>query len=218
MSYQFQAPGPAPQQHPLDYWLASGMAGMSGTAQDSLPSALRDMAWNRGQLLGLGAACTGTGAAMAGASLLVLLLDGAAVASVIFLCLAAVLLGSAVAVRGLLRRPPKVTPMMQSRAPGKFSSGLGFAAFMSVVFGVGLFPVVGPLLREGPLQLLGFVAAYALMLLVTGSLFAAPAYFSQNARRLFRQQISKDPGLRRFLEEMALTWRDPRGARQFGPL
>lgn len=215
MSHQFQYSEHAPRQFPLDYWISGGTAQL---APDSTPSALRDMAWNRGQLVGLAAACFGTACSAFGAFLLVLALGGPIGMVFTFAGMGASLLGVSLALRAKANRVPKISPMMGSRAPGKFSSGLGFAAFLFLVFGAGLFPVVSPLLQEGPGHFFGFVAAYMLLLVATGSLFAAPAYFSQHARDHFRSRIAADPELRRSLESLSLTWQDPRGNRSFGPL
>jgi hypothetical protein len=51
-----------------------------------------------------------------------------------------------------------------------------------------------------------------------GSVFAVPSYFIEHARRDFLADISADPQLRAALEEMSVTWRDPVGTREFGPL
>jgi hypothetical protein len=176
------------------------------------------MAWNQGQLRGLSVAFGGSGAALAAAALLTLVLGGPAVAVVLFAAVGLILMGVAVPAARKQRGVPKVRAVMQSRAPGKFASGLGLAAFMSVVFGIGLFPVVAPLLNGGPVQVLAFVVAYALMLVVTVSLFALPAYFSEHAREHFRRRIETDPQLRGYLENMALTWQDSQGGKTFGPL
>ncbi|MDR6506619.1 hypothetical protein [Arthrobacter oryzae] len=51
-----------------------------------------------------------------------------------------------------------------------------------------------------------------------GGVFAVPSYFIEHARRDFLADISADPQLRAALEEMSVTWRDPVGTREFGPL
>ncbi|AFR29900.1 hypothetical protein [Arthrobacter sp. Rue61a] len=215
MSQQFPYPEQTPHHVPLDYWIASGPALM---APSSAPSVLRDMAWNRGQYLGLAVACLGAAGSMLGAALLVLLLAGNIGVVIAFACVGLLLVCIAAGLRSTLNKVPRIRPVLGSRAPGKFSSGLWFAAFLSLIFGIGLFPVVSPLLERGPGHVLGFIAAYALLLLATVSLFAAPAYFSQHAREHFRARIGADPELRRSLEAMSLTWRDPAGNRPFGPL
>ncbi|VXC73128.1 conserved membrane hypothetical protein [Arthrobacter sp. 9V] len=215
MSQQFQYPEQPNRQASLDYWIASGPAAM---APVSAPSVLRDMAWNRGQYLGLAVACLGAAVSMFGTALLVLMLAGSIGVVVSFAGMGLVLLLIAALLRSKLNQVPRIRPVMGSRAPGKFSSGLGLAAFFSVIFGVGLFPVVSPLLDEGPAHIIGFFAAFLLLLLATGSLFAAPAYFAQHAREHFRRRIAADPQLRRALEEMSVTWHDPAGNRPFGPL
>lgn len=213
MSQQFPSPGQGPQQVPLDYWISTGRM-----VPDTVPSVLRDMAWNRGQFLGLAVACLGTAVSLLGAALLVLVLGGSPGVVISFAVVGVALFCVAAGLRARLQGVPKVRPVMASRAPGKFSSGVGLAVFLSAILGVGLFPVVNPLLHEGAGQALGFVAAYALLLLATGCLFAAPAYFSEHAREHFRRRIASDPELRRELEAMSLSWDDPQGNKQFGPL
>ena len=215
MSQQFHSPGHHSRQYPLDYWLSRDVA---RATPEGTQSVLRNMAWNQGQWRGLAVACGGSGAALLAAALLILILGGPAVGIVLFAVAGLGLLGGAVLALQKLRGVPRIKAVMQSRAPGKFSSGLGLAAFLAVVFGIGLFPVVAPLLQGGPLQVLAFVAAYALMLVVVVSLFAVPAFFSEHAREHFRRRIDADPQLRRYLEEMALTWQDNQGGRSFGPL
>lgn len=215
MSQQFHSPGHQSGQYPLDYWLSRDFARV---APEGTQSVLRNMAWNQGQWRGLSVAFGGSGAALLAAALLILVLGGPAVAVVLFAVAGLFLLGGAVLASRKLRGVPRIKAVMQSRAPGKFSSGLGLAAFLSVVFGIGLFPVVGPLLQEGPVHAVAFVAAYALMLVVTVSLFAVPAYFSEHAREHFRRRIDADPQLRGYLENLALTWQDNQGGRAFGPL
>ena len=216
MTTQPYARPSAPRQFPLSYWIAEEIP---PSAQALTPSALREMAWNFGQIRGLAAACVGVGAACLGGAGLTLLADPAPVALLVGLLIA----GAALVVTGVLlrrrvqHRVPSVRPVMASRAPGRLSSGIGLTVFLSAVLGVLLLPAAISL-AAGPGGMAAVVAMYGLFLVATSSIFALPAYFMQHARRDFRAAILADPELRSALEAMSPVWTDPVGNREFGPL
>ncbi|MDQ0075420.1 hypothetical protein [Arthrobacter oryzae] len=88
---------------------------------------------------------------------------------------------------------------------------------MLIFAGIG-YPLASRLLERGP-EGGALLLGYAVMTLVfIGSVFTVPSYFLEHARRDFLADISAEPQLRAALEEMSLTWRDPVGTREFGPL
>lgn len=208
---------PQPRQRELDYWLSDESARF---APPGVTTALRAMAWNRSQQRGLAGAALGAGTALAGSGLLAVAAGGGpgllAALSGPGIALAAV----GIVMSGRIRRRtvPRVAMTAPSRAPSKFRSGLGLGVFFAVVFGVVLYPLAAVLLERGPgggLLLLGFAAMF---LVLIGSIFTLPSYFMEHAVRDFRADIAASPELRRALEELSLTWRDPAGSREFGPL
>lgn len=216
MTTQPHARPSAPRQFPLSYWISEEV---QPSAQALAPSALREMAWNFGQVRGLAAACLGVGAACLGGAALTLLASPAAVAVLLGLLLAGTaLIGTGVLLRRRAKhRVPSVRPVMASRAPGKLSSGIGLTLFLSAVLGVLLLPAAISL-AAGTGGMAAVVGMYALFLVATSSIFALPAYFMQHARRDFRAAILADAELRSALEAMSPVWTDPVGSREFGPL
>ena len=218
MTHHPHAPQFEPRRHALSYWISEDA---SRLASPLTPSALRDMAWNRGQYRGLAAACLGVGTACLGASVLALAAGEAAIPAFVGLLLAGiVLLALGGMVRGRLRKPlvPSTEPVMASRAPGKLSSGIGLTLFLTLVLGVLLLPLALPLVELGLGGMVRLVVGTVLFLLALASMFAAPAYYMEHAKRDFRSEIAGDPQLRSALEAMSLQWKDPRGFREFGPL
>lgn len=216
MTTQPHARPSAPRQFPLSYWIAEEV---QPSAQSLAPSALREMAWNFGQVRGLAAACLGVGAACLGGAALTLFASPAAAGVLLGLLIAGtVLIGTGVLLRRRAKhRVPSVRPVMASRAPGKLSSGIGLTLFLSAVLGVLLLPAAISL-EAGRGGMAAVVAMYALFLVATTSIFALPAYFMQHARRDFRAAILADAELRSALEAMSPVWTDPVGTREFGPL
>lgn len=208
---------PQPRQRELSYWLSDEAARY---APDGVATALRSMAGNRGQRRGLAAAAVGAGAAFTGLGILGWATSGSPGFLIglsgpgMVLALIEVLM-----FRRLQRhRPPKVFEMLPSRGPGNFKSGLLTAIFFTVVFGAIFSPLSGRLLERSPEGVV-LLAGYAVMVMMFFvSVFAAPAYFIEHAARDFRAEIESSPELRRTLEEMSLTWTDPVGTREFGPL
>lgn len=216
MTTQPHARPSAPRQFPLSYWISQEI---QPSSQALAPSALREMAWNFGQVRGLAAACLGVGAACLGGAALTLLASPAAAGVLLGLLIAGtVLTGTGVLLRRRAKhRVPSVRPVMASRAPGKLSSGIGLTLFLSAVLGVLLLPAAISL-EAGSGGMAAVVAMYALFLVATTSIFALPAYFMQHARRDFRAAILADAELRSALEAMSPVWTDPVGSREFGPL
>jgi hypothetical protein len=208
---------PQPRQRELGYWL-SEEAGRFAPA--GVTTALRAMAWNRSQQRGLAGAALGTGVSLAGSGLLAVVSGGGPglLAGLSGPGIALVLVGALMFRRIRQRRVPRVVEAAASRAPSKFSSGIGLGAFFAVVFAVVLYPLAGLLLDRGPVGGI-LLAGYAtLFLLLIGSIFTLPSYFMEHARRDFRADIAASPELRQALEQMSLTWQDPVGSREFGPL
>jgi hypothetical protein len=205
------------RQRALSYWLSEDA---SRLASPLTPSALRDMAWNRGQYRGLATACLGVGAACVGASFVAVAAEEPAIPAVGLMLAGIVLLVAGGMVRGRLRKRlvPNTEPVMASRAPGKLSSGIGMTVFLSLVLGVLLLPLALPLMEMGFGGKVRLVIGAVLFLLAVASLFAVPAYFMQHAWRDFRRDIAADPQLRSALEAMSVEWKDPKGLREFGPL
>ncbi|MET4144115.1 hypothetical protein [Arthrobacter sp. UYCo732] len=207
---------PTPRQRELGYWL-SEEAGHY--APEGVTTALRAMAWNRGHLRGLAGAAVGAGVSFTGFGALGLASGGGP--GVLFGLAApglSLVLFGVLMFRWIRKRLPKIADMAPSRGAGNFRSGLGAAAFFTLIFCGITYPLTSALLTDAPgggVLLIG----YALMTpLFFGSVFAVPAYFIEHAARDFRADIASSPGLRHSLEEMSLVWQDPVGAKEFGPL
>ncbi len=210
-------PFPAMPQRPLDYWLNSDMARM---APETTTSALRDMAWTFGQWRGLAAAMTGLGIAVLGGGILaVATMPGVPGLWISLLVAGAAMLAAAVVIRSAkLPRIAHVSPPQASRAPGKTSSGVGLAALITLAVGGPMALALGGWLSQGPGPAMSFVLVALLFLVGTASVFVAPAYCMQHARRDFRAYIARTPAVHQDLEAMSLNWHDPTGTRNFGPL
>lgn len=139
---------PQPRQRELTYWLSDEAARY---ATDSLSTALRSMAGNRGQYRGLAGATLGAGVSFTGLGVLgwatgggpglLVGLSGAG--------LTLVMLGVLMFRRLRQRRLPKVVEMAPSRGPGNFKSGLGAGAFFTAVFAVISLPLDVMLVERG---------------------------------------------------------------------
>ena len=212
-------PGPFPDApgRPLSYWLDSDMARM---APETTTSALRDMAWTFGQWRGFAAAMAGLGTAVLGGGVLAVAMMPAVPGLWISLLVAgAALLAVALIVRSTkLPHIAQAAPPQTSRAPGKTSSGVGLAVLIFVAVGGPMALALSSWLSQGPGPAVSFVVVALLFLLGTASVFVAPAYCIQHARRDFRSYIEKTPALRQELEAMSLDWQNPSGTRNFGPL
>jgi hypothetical protein len=208
---------PQPRQRELGYWLSEEAA---RHAPAGVTTALRAMAWNRGQVRGLAGAALGAGVAFTGFGILGVASGGGPGLLVGLSApgLALVLFGTLMFRRIRRRRLPRVVEMAPSRGAGNVRSGLGLGTFFVLIFaGIG-YPLASRLLERGP-EGGALLLGYAVMTLVfIGSVFTVPSYFLEHARRDFLADISAEPQLRAALEEMSLTWRDPVGTREFGPL
>lgn len=213
----YSGPFPANPGRPLSYWLDSDMARM---APETTTSALRDMAWTFGQWRGFAAAMAGLGTAVLGGGVLAVAMMTAMPGLWISLLVAgAALLAVALFIQSAkLPRIAQATPPQSSRAPGKTSSGVGLALLIFVAVGGPMALALSSWLSQGPGPAVSFVVVALLFLLGTASVFVAPAYCIQHARRDFRSYIDRTPALRRELEAMSLNWHDPSGTRNFGPL
>lgn len=207
---------PQPRQRELSYWLSDEAARY---VPDSLATALRAMAWNRGQYRGMAGAAFGAGISFTGLGVLGWA-SGGGPGLLIGLSgpgLALVVIGILV-FRRIRRRLPKVVEVAPSRGPGNFRSGLGVAAFFVAIFAGIFYPLAGVLLERGP-EGGALLISYAVMgLTLIGSVFTVPSFYIEHAARDFRADIAASPELRQSLEQMSLTWRDQVGAREFGPL
>ncbi|HEX9088671.1 MAG TPA: hypothetical protein VF867_14230 [Arthrobacter sp.] len=207
---------PQARQRDLTHWLSDDAARIT---PDNVTTALRSMAGNRSQYRGMAGAALGTGVSFTGLGILGWI-SGGGPGLLIGLSspgLALAVLGALI-FRRVRKRMPKVAGMAASRGPGNFRSGLGATAFFALIVGAMSYPLSTRLLEQGP-EGFTLLVGYAVMVLVfIGSVFTVPAYFIEHAARDFRADIAASPGLRQSLEEMSLTWRDPVGAREFGPL
>lgn len=201
----------------LDYWLHSDAARMAPVESTS---ALRDMAWSYGQWLGFRAAVGGLGITLIGGSVLTLLTAPGSVAVWLLLLLC----GLALVVTAWLVARAKLPGVVHGRGPaisraaGTTGSGLGLALFMAAASWVLLFVVFQSQLAQGLAAVLTLAAYCLLFLLGCLSVFAGPGYCAQHGKRFFRRRIDQDSKVRRELESLALTWRDPVADRNFGPL
>lgn len=209
-------PGFTPRQRDLDFWLSADAAGL---ATPGITTALRAMAWNRSQQRGLAGAVLGVGIALTGGGLLAAAAGGIGAAAAVGIPgVVLVILGVSLFARIRQRKLPRITMTAPSRAPSKLSSGIGLGVFFTVMFGVILYPLAGRLMESVPAGAV-LVLGYAVLLVVLmGSVFTLPSYFMTHAVRDFKADIAASPDLRRALESLAQTWRDPVGSREFGPL
>lgn len=214
---QYDAFVPQARQRELTYWLSEDAARY---APDGVTTALRAMASNRGQTRGMAGAAFGTGVSFTGLGLLGWATGGGP-------GLLIGLSGPGIALAGLgallfhrIRQQhlPKIAEMAPSRGPGNFRSGLGVTAFFALVFGAMSYPLSTRLLGQGPEGLALLLGYAAMVLMFIGSVFTVPSYFIEHAARDFRADIAASTELRAALEQASLTWRDPVGAREFGPL
>lgn len=210
-------PYPAAPLMPLDYWLNSDA---SRLAPETTVSALRDMAWTYGQFRGLIAALTGLGAVLfCGGVLAVVMMPGT-----LGLWVSLIAVGLGMVLSGALVRRTKLPAIARakqpatSRAAGTTSSGAALAAVIALAAGGTTTLALSNWLSEGPGPAFSFVAVMLLIVLGTASVFMAPAYCIQHARRDFRQYINTNPALRQELEALSLQWRDPVANMSFGPL
>lgn len=206
-----------PRQRDLSYWLSDEAARY---APAGLTTALRSMAWNRGQLRGLAGAAFGAGLSFTGLGILAWATGGGPgiLAGLAGPGLALVMFGVLMFRRIRSRRVLKVVELAPSRGPGNLRSGIGTAMFFVLVFGAASFPLSARLLERGPEGGV-LLAGYAVMVLAfIASVFTVPSYFIEHAVRDFRADIAASPELRTALEEMSVTWKDPVGTREFGPL
>lgn len=201
----------------LTYWRDSDMA---RTAPETSTSALRDMAWIHGQWRGLSGAATGLGIALLGGGLLSL----ATMTNAIALWLSLILIGLALLATGALVRAIKLPKIPQSRrptasrAPQKFTSGINLAILITAAVGLPVAFAISGWLTQGPVPAFSFIAVCLLIVVGTVSVFAGPAYRAENARRDFRRYIDRNATIRAELENLSMTWHDPHGNRNFGPL
>lgn len=208
---------PQPRRRELAYWLHDEAGRL---VPESTQTALRSMALNRGQHRGMAAAAVGAGAAFTGLGILGWATSGSPGFLIGLTGPGLVLAIIEILMFRRLRRNrlPKAFAMLPSRGPGNFKSGLWAAVFFTAVFAVILSPLSGRLLERGPEGVV-LLAGYAVMVMVFfASVFTAPAYFIEHAARDFRAEIEASSELREALEEMSLTWTDPAGTREFGPL
>lgn len=202
---------------PLDYWLNSDAARLS---PETTSSGLRDMAWTFGQFRGLMMAMAGLGTTLLAGGLLALIMMPATLG--LWISLIAVGLGLlGMSLWAQKAKLPAIAHSKQpgtSRAAGTIGSGVTLASGMALLAcGIMALALHG-WLGEGPGPAFSFFVVMLLIVSGTASVFIAPAYCIQHARRDFRRYIDKNPALRQELETLSLTWRDPFGARSFGPL
>lgn len=213
----YNHPFPATPGQPLAYWLESDMARLAPVTSNSV---LRDMAWTYGQWSGFAAAMAGLGAAVLGGGLLALVMMPGTPGLWISLLLAGMgMLGVCAYIRrvklpGIVRAKQPLT----SRAPGKTSSGVGLAALIVVAVGAPMSLALGGWWSQGPGPAVSLVLVALLFLLGTASVFVAPAWCAQHARQGFLRYLGKNAAVRRELEALSLSWYDPSGSRNFGPL
>ncbi len=210
-------PLPTGARNPLHYWLDSDVARLAPAATTS---ALRDMAWTYGQWRGLAAAMAGLGAALLAGGLLALGMMTSTPALWLSLILTALAM---LGVYTYIQRAklPKIARTAQpriSRAPAKTSSGVGLAGLITLGVGAPMALALHGWLAQGPGPAFSFITVAVLFLVGNASVFGAPAYCAQHARRGFRSYIAKNAPFRQELLALSLTWDDPSGNRNFGPL
>lgn len=154
---------------------------------------------------------------------LIVLVSAFAAPSAVPYAAAGVLLTGAVAAvlhaRRRSRKVPSSSHPASSRAP-RTVRGAWTGIALVAVGSCGLMVALG---MSGEASLSpGSVAGAAIGLFFVIAFFAGtlliPAWHIENAARLFRARIDRDPELRRTLEEMSVTHQDPNGRLQFGPL
>lgn len=210
-------PYPAAPLMPLDYWLNSDSARL---APVMTPSALRNMAWSYGQYRGLIAASVGLGAVLLAAGALAL----AMVPGTLGLWIPFIVVGLAMVLSGVLVQRTKLPAIARtkqpatSRAAGTTSSGVALAVVSALAAAGPMAFALSSWLSEGPGPAFSFIAVMLLIILAAASVFIAPAYCIQHARRDFRRYIDTNPALRQELEALSLQWRDPVANQSFGPL
>lgn len=208
---------PAAYVQPLDHWLRPRpeSAGMTPVS-----SKLGDIAANWSLLRGMCGAFAGVGACLVGIALALLL----AGATTVGLSISLLVAGGALAATGLLvnkRKAHKIAQLKdysQGRAMGTLRSGVGLTVVIFAVLGSALGLALFPWVSLGPAGLAAYVLALLMVLLLLASCFAVPGYFIEHGRRDLRRRIAADPVLRRELEALSLSWRDPVADKNFGPL
>lgn len=216
-------PQPRPQysiagmrRAPLAYWLSPDASRLIDPAW---PTALRCMAWNRGQYRGLTAALLGLATTGFGAAILSAVIDPFGIGLIAtLLAVAAALLAGGWIIRARTNRAIlKTIPMMASRGPRTMTGGIIMTIFFGLLFLAGASPILVTI-ANGPGGIAASIGTAVLVLLGTMSVFLFPPHAIQHAERDFRRLIERDPGFRHKLEAMSLTWTDPLGRRDFGPL
>ncbi|WP_323959064.1 hypothetical protein GC088_10975 [Arthrobacter sp. JZ12] len=203
------------ESRPLEYWLSPQLsqAGQGST------SVLRRMALNDAQSR---ATCLMLYFWCAWLALIAVVTVFTAPGVVPYAATGALIAGavaSALSARRRRRKTPSIGHPASSRAP-RTVRGAWTGIALVAVGASGL--MLALMLSEDADLSAGSIAGGVLGLLFIVALFVGtlliPAWHIENAERLFRERIGREPELRQALEEMARTHSDEGGRLQFGPL